>query len=571
MQFLNSLFGGLCALALVVGAPAASTTNLATQPPPDPDHGVNNSTHYTLWSGDVDEGPSHQPESWSNRSTVPMQELAQRTDVPHESPPKAVERWNQGDLDDFPATSVGTSIHPPNATRTNGTFVQDATASIFTVQPSTRVHRSPTTRPLYVAPNGTVLGTVDYRVDLPDDNTSGDRQVSWTLSDHRIEAVRLVVDGTVENKTEGTHTPEIGYTSLAAYPGELHTVTLVAEITVVVQKEVKTCSAQNGNGECPEWNVTVEQLRETVTVRDSVDVVEYDLAVSGFKARYPNGDLGLVVYKNHPWRGYSLPNGNVRGVWRFYAARNANWDTLVTSTESGETVIASSLQPLQVHAYPTETGPTAVPRHNVTLLDTYGSTANQPSLPTNVHLQVVNEPYTTSYGIATRSRASERHHSTVTATGLVRGVNAEVREPSFVDLPINESRLTLSVVNRTEETVTVAVTLSDRATGDPINTAGRSGYVVLDGEPVNTSENGTVVETLDRSGGGVAARYEPGRWWQHAEGYVADSDGVYVGSGGLAVPTILSRIGVLISMYLFGVVVISRFTGWELWPPWRGL
>lgn len=532
---------------------------------------MNNSTYYTLWSGDEDQPASDQRETWSNRSATPLQEIARRTDIPHDSPPKAVEQWNRGDLTNFPQTTANKSIHPPNTTLRNGTFVKDAYTEVFAIQPSTRVRESPSNQPLYVAPNGTVLGTVDYRVERQANDTTGETQVSWTLEEDHVREVRLEVDGAVETTATGTHTPTLNYSDLSQYPGQSHEVTLVAEVSVAVQKETKTCTAHGTDGECHDWNVTVEQSTETVTVRDSVDVVEYDLSVSGFKARYPNGDRGLVVYKNLPWQGYSLSDGRVQGVWRFYSARNPEWDTLVASTESGDSVSPSPLQPLQVNAYPSETGATAIPRRTVTLLDTYGSTTNPPALPTNVHLQVVKQPYTASYGLATRSQAATHNLSNVTAYGLVRGVTVEAAGSSFVEIPINESKLALSVLNESEQSVTVEVHLSDQQTGDPIETAGRYGYVVLDGMRVNTSENGTVVRTLSRPVGGISARYEPGHWWNQPTGYVGDSDSVYVRGTGTDISSALYRISILVSVYLFGVFVISRFTGWHFWPPWRGL
>ena len=293
--------------------------------------------------------------------------------------------------------------------------------------------------------------------------------------------------------------------------------------------------------------------------------------MSGFKARYPNGDRGLVVYKNLPWQGYSLDDGRVQGVWRFYSARDPEWDTLVTSTESGDNVSSSPLRPLQVNAYPSKTGATAVPRRTVTLLDTYGSTTDPPTLPADVHLQVVEQPYTMSYGLATRSQTVSPNLSNVTAYGLVRGVRVEIGDSPFIEIPINESELTLSVVNETKQSVTVKVRLTDQGTGEPINTAERDGYVVLDGTRVNTSENGTVVRTLTRPVGGVSARYEPGHWWTQPSGYVGDSDSVYVRGTGIDVLFALYQISILVSVYFFGVFVISRFTGWHFWPPWRGL
>ncbi|MEF8854980.1 MAG: exodeoxyribonuclease VII large subunit [Haloarculaceae archaeon] len=72
--------------------------------------------------------------------------------------------------------------------------------------------------------------------------------------------------------------------------------------------------------------------------------------MSGYVARCSNGDLGLVVYKSDPWLGHSVPNGEVRGIWRFYSARDPRWDTLVRSTDDGSRRTHSPLHPLQVNA-----------------------------------------------------------------------------------------------------------------------------------------------------------------------------------------------------------------------------
>ena len=55
-----------------------------------------------------------------------------------------------------------------------------------------------------------------------------------------------------------------------------------------------------------------------------------------------------------------------------------------------------------MNAFPMETGPSASsPR--VTILDAFGEATQPPSLPPNVNLDVATEPYTASYGIATRT------------------------------------------------------------------------------------------------------------------------------------------------------------------------
>lgn len=48
--------------------------------------------------------------------------------------------------------------------------------------------------PLYVALDGNSLGTVDYRVNVPADDTTGDRRVYWSLQSHQINATWLLVD-----------------------------------------------------------------------------------------------------------------------------------------------------------------------------------------------------------------------------------------------------------------------------------------------------------------------------------------------------------------------------------------
>lgn len=548
-------------------------------PPNSTDHGVNNTTFYRLWAGDHDAFVNDSAYATrTGRSRSATQALANGTDIPLNSPPKAVERWNRGDLQDFPDTNQSVSIHPPNATLTDGVFIKDAYVEIFAVQPSTRARLSGNDHPLYVAPNGSVLGAVDYRVERPSDDAPRGRRAANRTQDHRITEVRVLVDGHVETTSNGSHRPAINYSQLDNYPDETHNLTLEADITVGAGPQGRSaerhCQRAGNNTTCETadnstGNGTVGV--ETVTVRDSITVVEYDLTVSGFTARYPNGDLGLVVYKNKPWLGYSLPKGDVRGVWRFYSARDENWDRLVRSTESGNTTTHSPLHPLQVNAYPIETGPTASPRGVVTILATFGVETPPPTLPPDVRLDVLTEPYTASYGIATRAETTDHALSNIRAWGLVRGVEVRAQEDRFARVPFNRSNLTLTILNKTEDTVTVRVQLRDANTGESINTGGRDGYIVLAGERVNTSRNGTVTKTLPRPPGGLSAQYEPGHWWRNSPGYTGDSETVLVQGAVLQVVSTLYRMGVPVSLFLLGVFIIDRFTGWRVWPPWRGL
>ena len=216
-----------------------------------------------------------------------------------------------------------------------------------------------------------------------------------------------------------------------------------------------------------------------------------------------------------------------------------------------------------------ETGPSARDRH-VDILGAYGETTEPPSLPENVNLDVATEPYTASYGIATRT-ATDEDFSGLQARGLVRGVTVDADESDFARIEIRRSNLTLSTVNSTENATTVRMRLEDAATGEPINTAGRDGYVVLDRQQLNTTGNGTAMVTITRSNAVVSARYEPGRWWRNTPGYVGDSAKIHVGGTALELIVTLSRFFVPVGLFLLTVYVVDRVTQAGIWPPWRGL
>lgn len=529
------------------------------------DHGLSNETFHRLWAGDQDNVPSRVTQS--NGSAI--EQLTNGTDVLFNAPPQAVAQWNRGDHREFPATNRSVSIHPPNATLTGGRYIQAAYAEVFAVQPSTRARLAPGRQPWYVAPTGTVRGTVDYRVAVPAGTTTGSRAVSWQLQQATITETALFVDGQQVTTGNGSHTPALSY-RLAGAAGTTHRLTLQANISVRLQKQTTRCSARNQSGGCTTQKRTVTNRTENLTVSDPIRVTTYDLTVSGFQGRYPNGDLGLVVYKNQPWLGYELPNGAVHGVWRFYVARNPGWDSLVYSSGGGQRTSHSPLHPLQVTAVPVQTGPTPSPRRNVTLLDVYGTMTPSPSLPPAVTLDTPNGSYTASYGIATRT-ATNGSLAATQAWGLVRGVTANHSSASFARIPIHRSNLTLTVRNQTADTVTVRVRLRNASSGGPINTAGRDGYIVVNGQRVNTTGNGTVTLSISRPPGGVSARYEPGKWWRHASGFTADSATVFLQGTVLQWVAALFRAGVPVALFLLAVFMIDRITGWRVWPPWRQL
>jgi hypothetical protein len=548
--------------------------------PEEPDHGLNESTHYTLWSGDVDRANvSTVLDRNGTGETAAVRALAAGTDIPLSEPPVAVERWNRGDHGEMPGATPAVSIAPAGVRLQDSGVIRDAYVAVFAVQPSTRVLVSPSRQPLYVAPRGQVLATADYRVQLPPDATTGNRTVRWRLVDDNLVETRLLVDGVLESTVGGTPTPSLAYDFGAGGPtsgSRTRTLTVESEITVTLERRVQTllrgCPVTNttGNGSCtPRWTANTTEHTETLTIRDTVAVVPYELSIAGYQARFPNGDLGLVVYRNQPWLGYTLGNTSVQGVWRFYAARDPAWDTLSWRAANGTTTGHSPAHPLQVYAYPIATGPTVAPSDRIALDAVYGETVQPPTLAPQVNLDALTEPYTASYGLATRIETTA-DTETLAATGLVRGVETTGAEGTFADLVIWESNLTLTVVETTATTATVRVQLEDAATGAPIETAARDGVILLSGERVNTTADGTVTRTIPRPAGAITARYDPGQWWLHYPAYVGDADVVSVPGQELRVLAFLYRLSIPVSLFLLAVFLIDRITGLSVWPPWRG-
>ena len=561
----------VCTTAPATGRPLASHDPYAnTDPPNGTDHGVDNVTFQLLWSGDTDEFEASETDAnGSTRSAWTT--LASGTDIPLDAPPAAIEQWNRGDLGDLPRTGRKKAVHPSGTRMSGSGFIRDAAITIFAVQPSTKAFVSASNQPHYIRRDGEVLAATDYRVRIPEARGSkkkGDRTY-WRFRSARINETRLLVDGELES-SGGGRTARLSFSDLDAPANRQLTMTVEAEIEAELMRYDERCVKWSFGSRCLKKETRKRLQESSITVRDSREVVLYDLSVSGFRARYPNGDLGLVLYKNQPWLGYTVPDGRVDGVWRFYSARDERWDSVTIHSGGGSKTRSSAAQPVQVYAYPITTGPTTV-GSRIDLLDSYGTQIEPTSLPPNVHLDALTEPYEASFGLATRTETTTHALDSIRATGLVRGVSTSPTSAEIADIPIHESNLTLDVLDRSDGTVTVEVSLRDNETGAPIDTSTRGGYILLEGQRVNTSSDGRVRVTMPYAGGALSARYVPTEWWLNPVSYTGDDDVVYVGGTVLAFFEMLFQLGVPIGLFLLGVYLIDRITRWHVWPPWRGI
>lgn len=303
----------------------------------------------------------------------------------------------------------------------------------------------------------------------------------------------------------------------------------------MANRSARSANAATGDESAVEIRTTT--VDETVTATDTVTVRTYDLQPSLDVANYANGDSGVTVFTSRPWQGMEpAPDGShrVRGVWRFYTARDPRWDTLRRSSKNGTETVDSPAIPVTVHAYPSTLGPRVDPAGPGTeLVRVWGAdrASPAPALPANLTVDVATGTYTPSFGVAARTKTEIPE--TVTVGGIVRGVNATLDRPDK-QRRVNESDLDLRVRSRSAEGVRLIVELTDARTGEPIVLEptsdpryepivdGRDGYVTVAGERVRTNASGMATVTVTEPGV-YAAEYHPGSWLTHDPAYTSDT------------------------------------------------
>lgn len=526
MHRVVSMFG---AAILIGGMLVASGTSSAT-PPPRPgtdESGLSANETATLWAKEPDDCISD--EEYYDRygeNRTEMQAVANCTDITFAEPPSTAGRWTTYDFESLKAGDTSTSVYPPHAETRDSTLIADAHATIFAVQPSTMVHLNENETPLYVASEGEIRGFIDYRIRVPDEaeNETSD----WSIVGHEIEEVRFLQDGEVIAEQTGQQTPVLEYDLEGTGSS---TLTLEADIQVELEETITT-------GTESRTEVHVDDL----TVSSSREVNVYDLTASIYYAEYPNGDTGIAIYQAQPWHGYQLTEDGdaaVRGVWRYYTARDTDWDQLVESSATEREVVESDAHPVYVRAYPSEIGPRADPIRDGPVIEEMWGTESPSPAPTvhdNVAIDIVEEPYTRSYGLAIRYDDVDRDHLRV--QGIVRGETAELLEPQRgSEREIRESELSVELLEKNESAATFEIGLWDAKTGDPIvleppfenhprvapiGVQTRAGYITIADQRVETDTSGTVSVTVTQPGIHTV-EYHPGSWRTHDPAYVGDT------------------------------------------------
>jgi len=496
---------------LIAGGLTATTT--ARPPRPGTElNGLTENESATLWSRDVDSDAISNAEYRDayGESRTAIHALANRTDITFTAPPATAATWTHNDFADLELGGSEQAVHPATANCTDEGPIRDAGVSIFTAGPATVVHESPTTTTRYLAPEGTLRGAIDYRVAVPESHYGENETIEYTLADHRVASVTVAAGGQDLAETAATKQPTLDY----RLPPTAQTLRLEARITATVTVDV--FRVYNGTA------IEREETRTTsVTVADTLAVTPYQPTLTTARAVYPSGSEAVAATAAQPWRTLTTTataDARVQNVWRFYTARDPAWTHLSEQTATASRRYESPALPVVVHAFPATQQPQVTPPDAPLTRTRQAGTTQQspaPTLPSQVHVGVVTEPYQTTAQMHIQGPPDAM--GTPTATGLVRGVPVTV-ESSGESTQLQPVTLTAQITARTASQATLRVTLETEH-GTPIDLTERDGTITVAGKQVTTNASGVATVTVTDPSL-YTARYVPGSWQTHDPAYV---------------------------------------------------
>lgn len=549
---------------------------------PQHDHGLEEDFD-KLWSKYAFDEPSG---GWEDASATEY--LTHASDYFYLEPPEAPEEWNREEVSRF-ETDDDRSIHPEGTELEDGEIVKDAHVSFFAVEPST----------IYPVPQppeeefGEVPDDID--AELPDDDTV-------LLAPARNAQVHGIVDYRIEEPNVGEVVDELDEVDEGDFPTGITDVEILDhEARVALSDGGQVVTVQDSSAgsfsltydEIPTGalkltanvTVTVSVGDETITpsnvsVDDTLSVVPYDfsdedsLPAVGTTGLYPDGDTALFLTPlvDPPgWSSVGLSDGTkIHSEWRFFSARDTDWDTVRESTIGGTEDAARGYHPVNVHAYPSRDGFRI--DGDAEVEEGVGPRLGPPEMPDGVSVDTPDSDFNLSQVLDIRYNSSDESRE---ITGLVRGEPAGIQVVPELTV-IRETNLTLSVVERHDNgVVTVGVSLRD-SEGNPIDTRIGDDYVRVEGrEQVTTGLDGTTTVNVTPSpSGGVTARYVPEDWYDtqgDGSGYLPDTDTIYAETEydlfeelGL-----LLQLGFFLLPFLILVFMFDRMLGLGVWPPWR--
>jgi hypothetical protein len=429
-------------------------------------------------------------------------------------PPAYADTWSQNSHQTLTAALTAADVRshrfavvPRGAETSDGQYLKDAHATIHALGPQTVIHGDRGTQ-RYIAPEGSVRGLVDYRVEKPEDytqrfgrDTGIVRQTyEYEVLNHGIRSVSLNTDNG-GSETEPGPFPAFDYTyARGESPGQF---TLRATVRASIKTTVTTVRKVEQRGDFDDDNETETRTvrrvsttetvsSETLTVDDSRNVEVYRLGgVSATYVPLPENPArnrpprtALAIGSRTPWAGYSVPHerpyqreavtDRVTTRWRFYTTADRDWTRLGFRAE-GESVRVRSpprTRPVVVHAVRVPNTLTAAPGAGDGGPRAVRALGRQrgASQGVNENVQVANRLERT-YSV---EKTIARHQDTVGPSennpvrvyGVVAGVNRTIRVGEMDRREVSQPELSVEEVESEGRTTTLRVTLTDD--GDPL-------------------------------------------------------------------------------------------------------
>jgi hypothetical protein len=436
------------------------------------------------------------------------------TDATFSRPPTYAHTWSRNSHRTLRAALIAGKVKshrfailPADADTDSGEYVKDAHASIHAMGPQTVVHGDRGTR-RYVAPEGTVRGLVDYRVEAPDDYAVPGRteeivrrSYEYEIQNHEVRSATLATnEGSRTHSTPG-HFPRFDYDyGRTATPGQFTlraTVYAEVETTVTVVREVNQTGDFDNDNETESRTVrtteqTVTTTSETVEVSDTRQVSVYRLtSVAATRAPLPANEVrnrpeltALAVGAGVPWAGYAVPHDRgyrggpitdrVTTRWRFYTTSDREWNRLAFRAESKAVRVRSPprTRPVVVHAVRLPNGVRAAPGASEGGPRAVRALGERRGASHGVSERVTIEPqlgrtYSVDRIIARHQASVNRsQNNPVRVYGIVAGASKTIRVGQMDHRRVARPDLSVEKVASDNRNTTLRVTLTHN--GDPL-------------------------------------------------------------------------------------------------------
>ena len=533
-------------------------------------YGVNGSTVIWFWSGDYDSEPRDRDVGEDNEypsdnlnqteQTMVMRTLAGQDDerlIQYPSPVNTWNKYNWGAFRDNVTISNDTSYYPPDAELVDDEWISDAHATIFWINGSRQVYEKSGRTSLWLPPSSDIRALVDYRVDLPANDTElyPDGSLTYySLTSTEITdtcvlgyqyEIRDCDSDQVIGEGDGEHFSNITYDMGVSRPWYM---AFRAEINTTVRVDSHNYVNKGGHSE---WINNTYYYSDQTVLTEGIDFdapPEFEADVH--RAEYPNGTVDYSVeffgtgrdFSQASWQTIGVNGSRIMSKWRFFTMEKDGWETMNVATENNTTSIHSTATPVSVRSYPTGEVQSEGGDEGFNLVQnvTYRPEVESPGVAEGISANI-----STSNGSYRPSkRVRFRHGAGTIVTRSYDPSEVKIDDLNFttvgggsIDIrngynhEIETSNLQLTRSNESGSHFSVEIHLTDDS-GNPINLQSpERGYIEIENKIVETGPNGraTVQFPIGKIGE-VSAEYRPTPWYTLGTSdtaYVPASDSFY--------------------------------------------